>query len=83
MVKTFKNLLLQNWKSYDLETWHVELNLTFLNFTAISNLGKLVSVLIVGPVYRTIGPLVAYLITKAQISCEVMVQLISTFVFAT
>ena len=21
--KTFKNLLLLNWKSYDLETWHV------------------------------------------------------------
>ena len=25
MVKTFKNLLLQNQKSYDLETWHVAL----------------------------------------------------------
>ena len=25
MVKTLKNLLLQNWKSYDLETWHVAL----------------------------------------------------------
>ena len=23
MIKTFKNLLLQNRKSYDLETWHV------------------------------------------------------------
>ena len=25
MLKTFKNLLLQNQKSYDLETWHVAL----------------------------------------------------------
>ena len=25
MVKTFQNLLLQNQKSYDLETWHVSL----------------------------------------------------------
>ena len=27
MVKTFKNLLLQNQKSYDLEIWHVALGL--------------------------------------------------------
>ena len=51
MVKTFKNLLLQNQKSYDLETWHVELGfklykvyinndpgLTLTYFTARSNL---------------------------------------------
>ena len=34
-------------------------------------------------IYRTIGPLVAYAKTKAQISCAVTVQRISTFVFAT
>ena len=51
MVKTFKNLLLQNQKSYDLETWHVALGtqalqscinddpgLTLTYFTARSNL---------------------------------------------
>ena len=53
MVKTFKNLLLQNQKSYDLETWHVALGTqalqslykwwpwvesTLTNFTARSNL---------------------------------------------
>ena len=51
MVKTFKNLLLQNQKSYDLETWHVTLGtqalqsyinddpgLTLTYFTARSNL---------------------------------------------
>ena len=51
MVKTFKNLLLQNQKSYDLETWHVALGthiykvyinddpgLTLTCFTAKSNL---------------------------------------------
>ena len=48
MVKTFKNLLLQNQKSYDLETWHVALGtqvcinddpgLTLTYFTAWSNL---------------------------------------------
>ena len=34
-------------------------------------------------VYRTIGPLVTYAKTKAQISCAVTVQLISAFVFTT
>ena len=49
MVKTFKNLLLQNQKSYDLETWHWGLKLykvyinddpglTLTYFTARSNL---------------------------------------------
>ena len=51
MVKTFKNLLLQNQKSYDLETWYVALGtqalqsyinddpgLTLTYFTARSNL---------------------------------------------
>ena len=51
MVKTFKNLLLQNQKSYDLETWHVALGtqalqslykwwpwVTLTYFTARSNL---------------------------------------------
>ena len=51
MVKSFKNLLLQNQKSYDLETWHVALGLqalqnyinddpglTLTYFTARSNL---------------------------------------------
>ena len=51
MVKTFKNLLLQNQKFYDLETWHVALKtqalqiyinddpgLTLTYFTARSNL---------------------------------------------
>ena len=51
MVKTFKNLLLQKQKSYDLETWHVALGtqalqslqnddpgLTLTYFTARSNL---------------------------------------------
>ena len=51
MVKTFKNLLLQNWKSYDLETWHAasgtralqslynsDPGLTLIYFTAMSNL---------------------------------------------
>ena len=51
MVKTFKNLLLQNRKSYDLETWHVasgtqaykvyindDPGLTLTYFTARSNL---------------------------------------------
>ena len=50
MVKTFENLHLQNWKSYDLETWHVasgtqalqslynvDPGLTFTYFTARSN----------------------------------------------
>ena len=50
MVKTFKNLLLQNQKSYDLETWHLaleaqalqsllddDLGLTLSYFTARSN----------------------------------------------
>ena len=43
MVKTLKNLLLQNYKSYDLETWHVasvthdDARLTFTYFTAKSN----------------------------------------------
>ena len=51
MVKTFKNLFLQNLKSYDLETWHVALGtqalqnlnmdddpgFTFAYFTARSN----------------------------------------------
>ena len=51
MVKAFKNLLLQNQKSYDLETWHVALGtqalqnfyinddpgLTMTYFTARSN----------------------------------------------
>ena len=34
-------------------------------------------------VYRTIGPLVAYVKTKVQISCAVTMQLISAFLFAT
>ena len=51
MIKTFKNLLLQNQKSYDLETWHVALGiklykvyinddpgLTLTYFTSRSNL---------------------------------------------
>ena len=51
MVKTFKNLLLQNRKSYDLETWHaasglklykiyinIDPGLTLTYFTARSNL---------------------------------------------
>ena len=51
MVKTFKNLLLKNQKTYDLETWHVALGtqalqsyinddpgLTLTYFTARSNL---------------------------------------------
>ena len=50
MVKTLKNLLLQNQKSYDLETWHVasgiqaykvyindDPGLTLTYFTAMSN----------------------------------------------
>ena len=50
MLKIFKNLLLQNQKSYDLETWHwhwglrfykdyinEDLGLTFTHFTARSN----------------------------------------------
>ena len=42
-LKTLKNLLLQNYKSYDLETWHVasvthdDARLTFTYFTARSN----------------------------------------------
>ena len=44
MVKTFKNLLLQNRKSYDLETWHAASGTQALQpwvdldlFTAMSN----------------------------------------------
>ena len=33
--KTFKNLLLQNQKSYDLETWHVALGCVWYSFVKL------------------------------------------------
>ena len=65
--KTFKNLLLQNQKSYDLESWHVSLGggvklykvyinddpeLTLTHFKTMSNLAKHVFILTVAPDIR-------------------------------
>ena len=37
MLKTFKNLILQNQKSYDLETWHAALGSQALQSTVYIN----------------------------------------------
>ena len=52
------------------------------HFKTMSNLAKLVYVLVKGPDIRIIGPLVAYAKTKTQISFAVTAKLISAFVFA-